>query len=36
MTTTETSPMIVPDFGDDAEQRKMAYVSGLPKPAGCI
>ena len=26
MTTTETSPMIVPDFGDDAEQRKMAFV----------
>ena len=26
MTTTETSPMIVPDFGDDVEQRKMAFV----------
>jgi len=26
MTTTQTSPAIVPDFGDDAEQRKIAFV----------
>ncbi|MGI9586574.1 MAG: DsrE/DsrF/DrsH-like family protein [Acidimicrobiia bacterium] len=26
MTTTQTSPTIVPDFGDDAEERKIAFV----------
>jgi peroxiredoxin family protein len=26
MTTTQTSPAIVPDFGDDAEERKIAFV----------
>ena len=26
MTLTETAPVIVPDFGDEAEQRKMAFV----------
>jgi peroxiredoxin family protein len=26
MTMTDTAPAIVPDFGDDAEQRKMAFV----------
>jgi peroxiredoxin family protein len=26
MTTTQTSPAIVPDFGDDAEPRKIAFV----------
>jgi peroxiredoxin family protein len=26
MTTTEAAPMIVPDFGDDAEDRKIAFV----------
>ena len=26
MTTTETAPNIVPDFGDDDEQRKIAFV----------
>jgi len=26
MTTTETAPAIVPDFGDDAEDRKIAFI----------
>ena len=26
MTTTETAPAIIPDFGDDAEERKIAFV----------
>ncbi|KAA3641519.1 MAG: hypothetical protein DWP92_01040 [Armatimonadetes bacterium] len=26
MTTTETAPMVVPDFGDEDEGRKMAFV----------
>ncbi len=26
MTTTQTTPAIVPDFGDDAEDRKIAFV----------
>ena len=26
MTTTETAPTVIPDFGDDAEPRKIAFV----------
>jgi peroxiredoxin family protein len=26
MTTTETSPTVIPDFGDDAEERKICFV----------
>ncbi len=26
MTTTETAPAVVPDFGDDAEDRKIAFI----------
>ncbi|MEA1902681.1 MAG: DsrE/DsrF/DrsH-like family protein, partial [Actinomycetota bacterium] len=26
MTTTETAPAVVPDFGDDAEERKLVFI----------